>query len=250
MRSASHRRIGLFDALRGLALVNMIAYHGVYDWVSVFGRPAAWFTQTDCARIWQQAICWTFLLVAGAVFDYSRHPARHGVIVLGCGLVLTAVTLLVIPSERILFGVLHLIGAAALLTALLRRALEHIPALPGAVGFFALFLLCRSVPRGVWGFGPLSAELPAGLYQTSFLFPLGFPGPGFFSADYFPLIPWMFLFWTGLFLWRLLRPCFEEPLRGRTVCRPLEWLGRHSLLVYMAHQPVLMAAVFLLTRFV
>ena len=243
-----NRRIRLFDALRGLALVNMIVYHGVYDWVSVFGRSAAWFTRTDYARGWQQAICWTFLLVAGAVFPYGRQPLRRGALVFGCGMLLTAVTLLVMPSERILFGVLHLIGAAILITALLRRVLEKLPALPGAVCSFVLFFLLRGVPRGIIGVGEFSAALPLWLYQSPVLFPLGFPGPGFYSADYFPIVSWLFLFWTGMFLWRFLRPYAEERLRGKVICRPLEALGRHSLIVYLLHQPALMAVVFLLTR--
>lgn len=108
--SAAPRRIAAFDALRGFALVNMAVYHGVYDWVYVFGRPAAWFTQTGNAHIWQQFICWTFILLAGAVFPYGKHAVRRGAVTFGCGFLLTAVTMLVMPSEQILFGVLHLIG--------------------------------------------------------------------------------------------------------------------------------------------
>ncbi len=248
MADALNRRIRLFDALRGFALVNMIAYHGVYDWVSVFGRPAGWFVQTDYARGWQQAICWTFLLVAGAVFPYGRRPLQRAALVFGCGMLLTAVTLLVMPSEQILFGVLHLIGASILITALLRRILEKLPSLPAAAGCFALFLLLRGVPRGTVGFGAFCATLPRGLYRSPALFFLGFPGPGFYSADYFPILPWLFLFWTGMFFWRFLRPRAEEWLRGKRICPLLEWLGRHSLIVYLLHQPVLLAVVFLLTR--
>lgn len=245
---ALNRRIRLFDALRGLALANMIVYHGVYDWVSVFGRSAAWFTQTNYARGWQQAICWTFLLVAGAVFSYGRNPLRRGALIFGCGMLLTAVTLLAMPSEQILFGVLHLIGAAILITALLRRILERLWALPAAMGSFTLFLLLRGVPGGSIGIGRFSAALPRALYRSPLLFPLGFPGPGFYSADYFPIVPWLFLFWTGMFLWRFLRPRTEKMLRGKQICRPLEWLGRHSLIIYLLHQPALLAVVFLLTR--
>ena len=205
--SAAPRRIAAFDALRGFALVNMAVYHGVYDWVYVFGRPAAWFTQTGNAHIWQQFICWTFILLAGAVFPYGKHAVRRGAVTFGCGLLLTAVTMLVMPSEQILFGVLHLIGAAVLLSALLRRFLDRAPALPGAIASFVLFLFLRSVPMGYLGIGELQLfELPRRLYSVPFLFPLGLPGPGFYSADYFPLIPGIFLFWRGLFLWRLLRP--------------------------------------------
>ena len=196
--SAAPRRIAAFDALRGFALVNMAVYHGVYDWVYVFGRPAAWFTQTGNAHIWQQFICWTFILLAGAVFPYGKHAVRRGAVTFGCGFLLTAVTMLVMPSEQILFGVLHLIGAAVLLSALLRRFLDRAPALPGAIASFVLFLFLRSVPMGYLGIGELQLfELPRQLYSVPFLFPLGLPGPGFYSADYFPLIPWIFLFWTS-----------------------------------------------------
>lgn len=247
--AASGGRIAALDALRGFALVNMIAYHGVYDWVSVFGRPAAWFTETAYAHPWQQAICWTFLLLAGAVFPYGRSALRRGGVIFGCGLLLTAVTLTAMPSERILFGVLHLIGAAVLFTALLRGALARVPAPLGTALCFGLFLLLRGVPMGYIGVGewPLAA-LPRGLYTTPWLFPLGLPGPGFYSADYFPLIPWLFLFWTGLFLWQWLRPRAEARLRALPAPRLLVWLGRRSLWVYLLHQPVLLAAVFVLTR--
>ena len=156
--------------------------------------------------------------------------------------------MLVMPSEQILFGVLHLIGAAVLLSALLRRFLDCAPALPGAIASFVLFLFLRSVPMGYLGIGELQLfELPRRLYSVPFLFPLGLPGPGFYSADYFPLIPWIFLFWTGLFLWRFLRPYAEETVRGWPACRPLVWLGRHSLWVYLLHQPVLLGFIFLLS---
>ena len=172
--SAAPRRIAAFDALRGFALVNMAVYHGVYDWVYVFGRPAAWFTQTGNAHIWQQFICWTFILLAGAVFPYGKHAVRRGAVTFSCGFLLTAVTMLVMPSEQILFGVLHLIGAAVLLSALLRRFLDRAPALPGAIASFVLFLFLRSVPMGYLGIGELQLfELPRRLYSVPFLFPLG-----------------------------------------------------------------------------
>ena len=135
-----------------------------------------------------------------------------------------------------------------LLSALLRRFLDRAPALPGAIASFVLFLFLRSVPMGYLGIGELQLfELPRRLYSVPFLFPLGLPGPGFYSADYFPLIPWIFLFWTGLFLWRFLRPYAEETVRGWPACRPLVWLGRHSLWAYLLHQPVLLGFIFLLS---
>ena len=83
-------------------------------------------------------------------------------------------------------------------------------------------------------------RLPASLYRNLLTAYLGFPNPGFFSTDYFPLFPWFFLFLTGHFLHRLLE---EKDLNQRLFSRGqvpvLNWMGRHSLIIYLLHQPVL-----------
>lgn len=248
-QNAAPGRYALLDTLRGFAVVNMVVFHGVYDWVYVFGRPAAWFTGTAGAYLWQQGICWTFILVAGAVFPLGRRPCRRGLTVFGCALVLTAVTVLAMPSEQILFGILHFLGLAMLLTAPLCKWLLRVPAAAGAAGSFLLFLLTKPLPYGGLGLGDaLLWRLPAALYSQRWTFPLGLMGPGFYSADYFPLLPWLFLFWTGMYLWRALSARWGVRLAGLRPAPGLGWLGRHSLAVYMVHQPLLLAAVWLLTR--
>lgn len=78
--------------------------------------------------------------------------------------------------------------------------------------------------------------MPAGLYRAN-LFWLGLPDlTRFTSADYFPILPWVFLFWCGVFLARLWRPGRGEP---PAALRPLCAIGRNTLLVYMLHQPVI-----------
>ena len=70
----------------------------------------------------------------------------------------------------------------------------------------------------------------------------------FHSSDYFPLIPWMFLYLCGYFLWRAVghrRRVMEKLKPGFA---PLAFLGRHSLLIYLLHQPVLMGVFLLLGK--
>ena len=79
------------------------------------------------------------------------------------------------------------------------------------------------------------------------------PGP-IFSTDYFPLLPWLFLFWVGYFLHQLAGRAGMEPLR-RSVCPPLGWmgrhsLGRHSLVIYLLHQPVILGVLTMTFRLV
>ena len=97
-------------------------------------------------------------------------------------------------------------------------------------------------------------HLPDTLYRNYLTAYLGFPQPCFFSTDYFPLIPWFFLFVTGYFLFRLTsEKGWNEKLFARGQFPLLNFLGRHSLMVYLLHQPVLyglgiLIFEFLLTR--
>lgn len=231
-------RYALPDTLRGLTLLSMIAYHGCWDMVYILGADWPWY-QSSGAYLWQQSICWTFILLSGFSFSLGRRHWRRGRLVFGCGAVVTAVTLVVMPGQEIWFGVLTLLGSCMLLGALLERPLGRVPAGAGLVLSAALFVLTRSVNRGYLGFGGLRlAALPGELYRNMATAYLGFPFPGFRSTDYFSLVPWLFLFLTGYFLFRLTgKHLAAAPDLGR--CAPLEALGRRSLLVYMLHQPVL-----------
>lgn len=241
-------RLWVPDVLRGLALLNMLAYHALYDWVYVFGHPVAWYdiTAPHC-HVWQQYICWSFILLSGFSFTLSRKPLRNGLLVGGCALILTAVTLVFMPSEQILFGVLHLNACAVLLTCLLKPLLERIPPLAGLSGSAALFALTNRLPWGYLGFEQWQlCAVPDALYQSN-LFWLGLPDlTRFWSADYFPLLPWLFLFWCGYFAarqWGTRLPGHGTP---PMLLRPLCAIGRQTLLVYMAHQPVIFGSLWLL----
>ena len=235
------QRVWQLDALRGLALLNMLAYHGMYDWVYVFGHASAWYdiSAAGC-HIWQQYICWSFILLSGCSFTLAHRPLKNGLIVAGCAAVLTIVTVGFMPSESIWFGVLHLNAAAVLLSCLVRPLLDKIPAAPGLAVCAALFALTNQLPWGWLGFERWHlAALPAGWYSAN-LFWLGLPDlTRFASADYFPLLPWVFLFWCGLFLARLWRPRAGQ---APAALRPLCAIGGRTLLVYMLHQPVIYGA--------
>ena len=145
------------------------------------------------------------------------------------------------PSQLILYGVLNLLGLSALLLIPLDKALRKLPPWLGLAGAGLLFFLTRGVPRGYLGFEGLRLwDLPAALYQWDALAVLGFHSPGFSSTDYFPLVPWFFLYLAGYFLWRVLTPHRKVLELLQPGLRPLSFVGRHSLLIYLVHQPLLM----------
>ena len=239
-------RCALLDFLRGLTVVNMVVFHSMYSWKYVFGFAVPdWFDGLP-GFVWQQAICCTFITLSGFCAAMGTHTVRRGAVVFGLGLVITLVTLLFLPEERILFGVLTLLGSAMLLTGAVKPLLQKIPAAAGLPVSFALFALTREVNAGCLGifFQPL-VRLPDWLYHDYVTAFLGFPQPGFISSDYFSLIPWLFLFLSGFWLHGL---CGEKILAVRWKgFRPLNCIGRHALLIYILHQPVFCGLGLLLT---
>lgn len=234
------KRLHLLDALRGFTLIHMIVFHGLWNLVYLFGVKADWYRGTP-GYIWQQWICWTFILLSGFCWSLGRKHLKRGLLVFGGGALVSAVTLLAMPDSRILFGVLTCLGSCMLLLIPLERLLKKVSAPAGLIFSFGLFVLLRNVPDRALGFeGWVICPLPQELYRNLFTAYLGFPAPGFFSTDYFPLIPWFFLFATGYFLYRILE---ERDLNQRLFSKGqvplLNWMGRHSLLIYLLHQPVL-----------
>ncbi len=230
-------RYTLIDALRGLAVVLMIIYHGLWDLIYLFGVSVPWFTQWPGALL-QSLIRWTFILISGFCFCMGRHKWKRGLMSLLGSAVITAVTLIFMPDSPIHFGILSCLGSAVILTIPLEKLFRRIPALLGFGLSFLIFLLLLKMETGwVCFLGKPLFQLPQWLYRNMFTAYLGFPGPGFSSADYAPVLPWLFLFWTGFFLYRLFQKRNWLPLLGRVGCKPLQWVGRHALVIYMIHQP-------------
>lgn len=245
-------RYVLLDALRGICVVSMALYHGLYDLFIIKGYPAPWYRGWQ-GYLWQQSICWCFIFLSGMCWQLSRAHVRRGVLLVICGAAVTLVTRLVMPEQQIHFGILTLLGLSCLLLNLLVLLGEKLgKKLPPGVGFFSallLFFLLRNLPRGSLGFEGLAIlRLPEGLYRWDILAVLGLPSPSFYSSDYFPLIPWFFLYLAGYFAWSLIARSGEllAFLKGPqdhlpALLRAFAFLGRHSLLIYLAHQPLLMA---------
>lgn len=232
-------RIWELDAFRGLCILCVIVVHAVFDLRYFVGL------QLTLPPVFQFIMDYggvLFVLLSGVCATLGSHSVRRGLVVLGCGLVITAVTEGMIAlglagaSVRIQFGVLHLLGCAMILYAPLRR-------LPTAL-LAALAVVL--VALGYW-FATFRVE-------SAWLFPLGLRTAGFAAGDYFPLLPHLGWFLLGVVLGRTAYRRKETLLpRFPAEAAPIRFLracGRHSLWIYLLHQPVvyglLMAATALL----
>ena len=234
------QRVFWIDNIRAIAMLSMIAYHAVWDLVYLYGMDWGWY-RSEAAFFWQQSICWTFILLSGFCWSFSKNPLKQGVIVSGGGIIVSIVTLVFSYESRIIFGVLTLIGAAALFLIPLKRYFEKIPAAIGACLMFLLFAVTYGVNEGFLGFFKVElVKLPEILYGNMFSTFWGFAEKYFFSADYFSVFPWVFLYFTGYFLCRLWR--MKKLPDAKCLDRKfpiLTKIGKKSLIVYMLHQPII-----------
>ena len=163
--------------------------------------------------------------------------------VFGSGALVTLVTLIVMPQNRVVFGVLTCIGSCILVVTAIEKVLRKVPPIAGILCSFFLFLMTKNINAGYIGLGEgLRFMLPENWYANYVTTYLGFPFARFYSTDYFSLFPWLFLFVTGVFLYEI----FDN--KNWWECSILQikipvvnFLGRHSLLVYLLHQPIIYA---------
>lgn len=236
-QKAPASRYALLDELRGLDLVSMMLYHACWDMMFLFGIWMDWYAGMP-GRLWQQTICWVFILLSGFCVQLGHHTLRRGAQVFAAGALVTVVTLVFMPEDRVVFGVLTFLGSAMLLTGVLEPLLKKIPPAAGLAVSAVLFALTYHLDERWLGFGGLRLALPDAWYANYFTAFFGFLPFDFYSTDYFALLPWLFLFWAGYFLHGVVGRARMEPLR-RSVCPALGWMGRHSLLLYLLHQPVI-----------
>lgn len=236
MTAGKPARIQSLDALRGFCVVLMCAHHFLYDLCAFLGAPW-WLFTNPVLDVLHYLFAGCFILLSGVSSRFSRSNVRRGAKVLAVALAMTLVTWL---GDRlslrfwgeelgigIYFGVLHLLGVCMLLYGLTRRFWDR---LPGPV--LPILSVLLLVPTARYVRGVTCTEL-------RFLFPLGFLYEGFRSADYFPLLPWLFVFLLGTWLGGIIREGKLPAAFYSAQFRFFPKVGRHALLVYILHQPIL-----------
>ena len=133
-------RYALLDELRGLDLVSMMLYHACWDMMFLFGIWMDWYAGMP-GRLWQQTICWVFILLSGFCVPLGHRTLKRGAQVFAAGALVTVVTLVFMPEDRVVFGVLTFLGSAMLLTGVLEPLLKKIPPAAGLAVSAVLFAL-------------------------------------------------------------------------------------------------------------
>ena len=236
-------RLAALDMLRGAALCAMIVYHAAWDAVQ-FGL-IAWTPERDAVLVISaRYIAGGFLLISGVSLALAAERTggpllrstaflrRLGALVAAAMLVSLA-TFVALPQAPIYFGILHHIALASIVLALLSRAHPFV-----ALTLAAAVLLVND-----------QVAVPALNHPATIWLGLGTRAP--VTADWVPIFPWLAAGLAGFALgrawlvpWLASRAPQAGPPRSAPA-RALAWMGRHSLAIYLIHQPILIGAILL-----
>ncbi|MDR2420948.1 MAG: DUF1624 domain-containing protein [Oscillospiraceae bacterium] len=219
-------RIALIDALRGLAVALMVVHHALFDAVEFLGAPA-WLFSNPVFDVLHYIFAGVFVALAGVSSRFSRSNIRRGILTaLAAAAVSAATSRVGIPVH---FGVLHLLASCMLLYGLTQKALDRVPDAVNAVVCLVLLVFSAFAVKYI-------------ALDSRFLWPLGWTPLDFYSADYFPLFPWLFVFLLGTLAGVPIKDR-RLPDRFYEIKPPiLPAIGRKSLIIYLLHQPVLYGA--------
>lgn len=237
-------RVYILDAIRGVAVIGMIIHHS-YVLLNFTEGVTFDFFSSELFYVLQSVFVGAFLLVSGICTNYSRNIAKRGVIIFAAAVIVTLVTAVALPlfgieGLEIYFGILHMFGLSMLLYALLKPLLDKCPTVPVIVVCILLFVL-QSI---------LMMYIPYAEHCGEALMIFGFPSREFYSADYYPLLPYFFIFVTGAMIGRWIKSEKFPKWFYEFRLRPLEFIGRHSLIIYLIHQPIVFALITLVYQIV
>jgi uncharacterized membrane protein len=230
------------DFARGVAIIMVVVYHLVFDLDNFAGYPVA--STSGFWGVFADVSAFAFVFLAGVSLQISGARAsaagprrfgkflRRGLRILGWGMLVTLV-FWALDFGYVVFGILHLIGLSIILAHPFMK-LRFFNVL------FGLLFIAAGSYVSSQGFVASGA---AGV----FLAPLGVIPEGLYMPDYRPLLPWFGVVLLGLFFGKIVYADRKrKPSARPRLAAPVEFLGRHTLFIYLIHQPILISTLWML----
>ncbi len=236
------------DFLRGIAIVAMVIYHTFF----IMNYYRVFMTNLHTPFFWYfpRMIANTFIFLVGVslTLSYSRdiltqtHKKglykkymKRGAMIFACGLFVTFATFIAVRENYVRFGILHLIGVSIILAYPFVR-----------FKYINLLIAALIIPLGMY--------FKTIFIKSSLLLWIGIMPYNFRTVDFFPIFPWSAAVFIGLFVGNILYNDYDrnfkffawsENFLSKSMC----YLGKKSLVIYIAHQPIIVGIALLIGKF-
>lgn len=233
------KRIHTLDTVRGIIIIGVVIYHFIFDLIVIYEIDFPIFFSW-----WINAIrdfgAGMLIFISGISSYLSRSNLKRGIKALVVAAGLSIVTWIFVRDEFIFIGILHFLGFCMVISHFTIKYIKKIPALPGMIVCTLGFILTYNIYYGrVEFFGLWSYVLPLQWFDSMGTYLLGINWHGLHSADYFPLLPWIFVFIAGNIMGRYFKEGRIPKIMYRDFCPVISYIGTKTLLIYIVHQPVI-----------
>jgi len=243
VNKTKNERFWEIDLLRGIAIIMMIIFHILFDLVFLDIVKINLYSGLNLLFLY--SIGTIFLLLVGVSLSISHSRVinvlskrqiwlkfiQRGIMIFCLGLIITIFTWFYLGRGFIIFGVLHCIGLSIIFS---------IPFLK--YRFSNLFLGTILVFIGI--------VLKTMVFNFNWFLWLGFVPRGFYTVDYFPILPWFGVVLIGIFIGNILyrdnkRNFHINDFSKFKLVKLFCFLGRYSLVIYFVHQPVILSLIYI-----
>jgi uncharacterized membrane protein len=223
-------RVWEIDFIRGIAIILMTIFHLIVDLKDFYAYKIEylsgfWYYEGKLSAI-------LFMLVSGISCTFSKSNIKRGLKVFSFGMLLTLTTYFYDPETYIRFGILHFLGASMILYNFIKNLNNKM-----LIAISILFILVGNI------FSDMLVDSP-------YLFPIGLINKNFASLDYYPLFPWFGIFAAGILIGKTVYKNRKSIFPFNFKHDFISLLGKHSLPIYLIHQPALLAILFVIHKYI
>jgi len=220
VKNDSNNRVWEIDMLRGILVVFLIIFHTIYDLEFLYNIPIGY--TTGFIYISGRIVATSFILVSGISTVFSRNSFKRGIIVFFTAMIITLGTYIFDKDFFVIFGILHLLSICMMVSPLLKKL--------SPLWLFIISILLAST----------YFVIPYINVTHNLFFMFGIHNGEFSSSDYYPILPWAWAFVLGIALGKIMYKEKKSIFKFSVRENPLNYLGRHSLWIYVFHQPVIL----------
>ncbi len=238
----NNKRLEVIDIIRALAIILMISFHVYYLWKNIFWYSDILFSQQIWYYIWKiSAILFFTIAWISYFFANQKYKSKtknkylkKSILLWFIALLISLFTYIFFPDQLIVFWVLHFFAISFIILPyflVLNKILQII--------IFIILVIIKYII----------------LKDTSFLFSfvIWITWENFFSADYYPLIPYFFIIVLGYYLWIIINKFklkkYLSIKKDYKIVKILHKIWKNSLLIYIIHQPIIFIIFYIIKNF-